>query len=129
VLNATVDGHEQYDYEHKPIVYIEHGTRIKLRDVATDKAMHSHEVRPLISDVGFQDEVSAYGMTGFAGSINNDWTVEIEKGDWSDRESSKRLRTLRMHFKLRHLNTGCCLFSHRVKLAVVCRDCRQASTT
>ncbi|KAJ8580706.1 hypothetical protein M405DRAFT_833818 [Rhizopogon salebrosus TDB-379] len=37
VLNATADGHEQYDYEHKPIVYIEHGTRIKLRHVATDK--------------------------------------------------------------------------------------------
>jgi dolichyl-phosphate-mannose-protein mannosyltransferase len=48
-------------------------------DVATDKAMHSHEVRPPVSDVGFQDEVSAYGMTAFAGGINNDWTVEIER--------------------------------------------------
>jgi dolichyl-phosphate-mannose--protein O-mannosyl transferase len=54
-------------------------TRIKLMDVATDKAMHSHEVRPPVSDVGFQDEVSAYGMTAFAGGINNDWTVEIER--------------------------------------------------
>jgi dolichyl-phosphate-mannose-protein mannosyltransferase len=116
VLNATVDGYEQYDYEHKPIVYIEHGTRIKLRHVVTDKAMHSHEVRPPVSDVDFQNEVSAYGMAGFAGDINDDWIVEIEKGDRSDKESSKRLRTLRTHFKLRHLNTGCYLFSHKVKL-------------
>jgi dolichyl-phosphate-mannose-protein mannosyltransferase len=68
-------------------------------------------------------------MTGFAAGINDDWTVEIEKADRTDRESSKRLRTLITHFKLRRLNTCCCLFSHRVKLAVVCRDCRQAFTT
>jgi dolichyl-phosphate-mannose-protein mannosyltransferase len=116
VLNATVDNYEQYDYEHKPIVYIEDGSRIKLRHIVTDKAMHSHEVRPPVSDVDFQNEVSAYGMTGFAGDINDDWIVEIEKGDSSDKISKKRLRTLRTHFKLRHLNTGCYLFSHKVKL-------------
>ncbi|KAG2108540.1 glycosyltransferase family 39 protein [Suillus cothurnatus] len=116
VLNATVDSYEQYDYEHKPIVYIDHGSRIKLRHIVTDKALHSHEVRPPISDVDFQNEVSAYGMAGFVGDINDDWVVEIEKGDSSDKESSKRLRTLRTHFKLRHLNTGCYLFSHKVKL-------------
>ncbi|KAJ8594799.1 hypothetical protein M405DRAFT_878538 [Rhizopogon salebrosus TDB-379] len=48
--------------------YIEHGTRIKLRDVVTDKAVHSHDVRPPVSDVDLQDEVSAYG-----------WTIEIER--------------------------------------------------
>lgn len=116
VLNATVDGYDQYDYEHKPIVYIDHGSRIKLRHIVTDKALHSHEVRPPVSDVDFQNEVSAYGLTGFVGDINDDWVVEIEKGDRSDKESSKRLRTLRTHFKLRHLNTGCYLFSHKVKL-------------
>ncbi|KAG1888589.1 glycosyltransferase family 39 protein [Suillus subluteus] len=116
VLNATVDGYEQYDYEHKPIVYIDHGSRIKLRHIVTDKALHSHEVRPPVSDVDFQNEVSAYGLTGFVGDINDDWVVEIEKSDKSDKESSKRLRTLRTHFKLRHLNTGCYLFSHKVKL-------------
>ncbi|KAG2339153.1 glycosyltransferase family 39 protein [Suillus weaverae] len=116
VINATVDGYEQYDYEHKPIVYIDHGSRIKLRHIVTDKALHSHEVRPPVSDVDFQNEVSAYGMTGFVGDINDDWVVEIEKGDSSDKESSKRLRTLRTHFKLRHLNSGCYLFSHKVKL-------------
>jgi hypothetical protein len=41
VLNAAVDGYEQCDYEHKPIMQIEHGTRIKLRYVVTDKDMNS----------------------------------------------------------------------------------------
>ena len=116
MLNATINGYEQYDYEHNPIVYIENGAHIKLRHIVTDKALHSHEVRPPVSDVDFQNEVSAYGMTGFAGDINDDWIVEIEKGDKTDKESGKRLRTLRTHFKLRHLNTGCYLFSHKVKL-------------
>jgi dolichyl-phosphate-mannose--protein O-mannosyl transferase len=88
VLDATVDGYEQYDYEYKLIMWIEHGTRTKLRDVMTDEAMHSHEVRPLVSDVGFQDEVSAYGMTGFASDINDDWIAEIEKGESGDKASS-----------------------------------------
>lgn len=116
VLNATVNNYEQYDYEHEPIVYIDHGSHIKLRHLVTDRGLHSHEVRPPVSDVDFQNEVSAYGMPGFIGDINDDWVVEIEKGDSSDKESGKRLRTLRTHFKLRHLNTGCYLFSHKVKL-------------
>jgi dolichyl-phosphate-mannose--protein O-mannosyl transferase len=54
-----------YDYEHKPIVYIDHGSRIEPRHIVTDKALHLHQVRPPISDVDFQNEVSAYGLTGF----------------------------------------------------------------
>ncbi|KAJ8594539.1 hypothetical protein M405DRAFT_838477 [Rhizopogon salebrosus TDB-379] len=79
-------------------------TRIKLRDVATDKAMHSHEVHPPVSDVGFQDEVSAYGMTGFAGGINNDWTVEIERATGAtENRASARGRQLQgpwFHFQV-----------------------------
>ncbi|KAH7888234.1 glycosyltransferase family 39 protein [Phlebopus sp. FC_14] len=116
ILNATVDNYPQYDYETEPIEYIKHNSRIKLRHIVTDKALHSHEVRPPVSDVDFQNEVSGYGQTGFAGDLNDDWVVEIDEGDKSDKESSKRVRTLRTHFKLRHLMTGCYLFSHKVKL-------------
>ncbi|KAG0702486.1 MIR motif-containing protein [Suillus ampliporus] len=73
----------------------------------TDKALHSHDVSQPVSDVDFQNEVSGYGMAGFIRNINN---------NSSDKESSTRLRMLRMHFKLRHLNTGYYLFSHKVKL-------------
>ena len=82
VLNATVDSYNQYDYEHKPIIYIEHDSRIKLRHIVTDKALHSHDVRPPVSDVDFPTEISD-GMTGFVGDINDDWAVEIEQGDSS----------------------------------------------
>lgn len=90
--------------------------RIKLRHISTEKHVHSHDIRPPVSDVDFQNEVSAYGMPGFAGDANDDWIVEIESGDKRDRESKKRLRTLRTKFRLRHALTGCYLFSHKVKL-------------
>jgi dolichyl-phosphate-mannose-protein mannosyltransferase len=90
--------------------------RLKLRHVSTHKHLHSHDIRPPVSDVEFQNEVSGYGMAGFAGDANDDWTVEIEQGDRRDKESKKRLRTLRTKFRLRHMLTGCYLFSHKVKL-------------
>ncbi|KAG0702957.1 MIR motif-containing protein [Suillus ampliporus] len=88
-------------------MYINHGSRIKSRHIVTNKALHSHDICPPVSDVDFQNEVSGYNMAGFIGDIND---------DSSDKELSMHLRMLRMHFKLRHLNTGCYLFSHKVKL-------------
>lgn len=90
--------------------------KIRLTHVVTEKRLHSHDVRPPVSDVDFQNEVSAYGFPGFAGDANDDWIVEIEKGDSRDRHSSKRLRTLRTEFRLKHALTGCYLFSHKIKL-------------
>lgn len=116
LLNATVEDHPQYDYQQHPLEYIKDHSRIKLRHIVTDKALHSHDVRPSVSDVDFQNEVSAYGMSGFAGDLNDDWIVEIVRGDSNDEESSRRVKTLRTHFKLRHLMAGCYLFSHTVKL-------------
>lgn len=90
--------------------------RIKLRHTMTDKALHSHDFRAPVSEVDFQNEVSAYGMPDFAGDMNDDWIVEIYEGSKKDPESKKRLRTLRTHFRLRHALQGCYLFSHKVKL-------------
>jgi len=90
--------------------------KVRLRHIITDKNLHSHDFRPPVSDVDFQNEVSGYGMTNFVGDANDDWFVEIEHGDKSDKESSKRLRTLRTVFRLKHAMTGCYLFSHKVKL-------------
>jgi len=113
IVNATND---QFDYKNEPLQYVLPGTRIKLRHLFTAMHLHSHEVRPPVSDVDFQNEVSGYGMPGFAGDANDDWIVEIEHGHKKDKESSKRIRTLRTHFRLRHALTGCYLFSHKVKL-------------
>ncbi|KAK0455735.1 glycosyltransferase family 39 protein [Desarmillaria tabescens] len=116
IINASFANHEPADWSMEPLNYIYPGARIRLRHVSTEKALHSHDVRPPVSDVDFQNEVSAYGMPGFEGDGNDDWIVEIEHGDRRDRDSSKRLRTLRTTFRLRHALQGCYLFSHKVKL-------------
>jgi dolichyl-phosphate-mannose-protein mannosyltransferase len=116
IVNATSVGDPDFDWEKEPLRYVENKMRVKLRHISTSKHLHSHDFRPPVSDVDFQQEVSAYGMPGFAGDMNDDWYVEIEYGHRSDRESSKRLKTLRTVFRLRHALTGCYLFSHKVKL-------------
>lgn len=115
VLNAS-ENEPEVDWRSHPLEYLVPGARIKLRHVETDKALHSHDFRPPVSDVDFQQEVSAYGMKGFLGDANDDWVVEIENGHSSDKLSKSRVRTLRTHFRLRHALTGCYLFSHKVKL-------------
>lgn len=112
-INASTDN---VDREGQPIQYITHMSRIKLKHISTERHLHSHEHRPPVSEVDFQNEVSGYGMEGFSGDANDDWFVEIDHGDKRDKESGKRLRTLRTIFRLRHALTGCYLFSHKVKL-------------
>lgn len=116
IFNSTMEGDRDFDWENSPLEHIRPKMRIKLRHIATAKHLHSHDIRPPVSDVDFQNEVSAYGQRNFSGDANDDWFVEIEHGDKRDRESTKRLRTLRTTFRLRHALTGCYLFSHKVKL-------------
>ncbi|KAJ7667071.1 glycosyltransferase family 39 protein [Mycena rosella] len=111
IYNATWD-----DGDADALTYISDKMRVKLEHISTEKRLHSHDVRPPVSDVEFQNEVSAYGMPGFDGDANDDWWVEIVHGDKRDKESGKRLRTLRTTFRLRHALTGCYLFSHKIKL-------------
>jgi len=99
--------------------YLVPGMRIKLNHINTDKMLHSHDIRPPVSEVEFQNEVSGYGAPGFQGDANDEWIVEIDElasRDSRDREAVKRIRTLRTKFRLRHALTGCYLFSHKVKL-------------
>ncbi|KAH9853332.1 glycosyltransferase family 39 protein [Lenzites betulinus] len=116
IVNATAPGDPYTAWQEDDIKYIADGARVKIRHIQTEKSLHSHDIRPPVSDVEFQNEVSGYGIPGYAGDANDDWIVEIHKGDKRDKESSKRLRTLRTHFRLRHPMTGCYLFSHKVKL-------------
>jgi dolichyl-phosphate-mannose-protein mannosyltransferase len=116
IINATIGDEPDDEWETAPIHHVTTGMRVKLPHITTEKRLHSHDVRPPISDVDFQNEVSGYGMAGFAGDANDDWIVEIHKGDDRDSESSKRLRTLRTQFRLKHALQGCYLFSHKVKL-------------
>lgn len=98
------------------MTHVTHGMTVRFQHITTQKHLHSHNVRPPVSDVDWQNEVSGYGFPGFVGDANDHWVVEIEKGDSRDPASTKRLRTLHTTFRLRHALTGCYLFSHKVKL-------------
>ncbi len=97
-------------------VKIADGSILRLYHVVTDRRLHSHDVRPPVSEAEWQNEVSAYGYEGFEGDANDLFRVEIVKS-MSDGELAKtHVRTIETKFKLVHIMTGCSLFSHKVKL-------------
>ena len=92
------------------------GSVMRLYHITTDRRLHSHDVRPPVTEAEWQNEVSAYGYEGFEGDANDLFRLEIIK-HLSDGPAAKdRLRTIQTKFKLVHLMTGCVLFSHKVKL-------------
>jgi dolichyl-phosphate-mannose-protein mannosyltransferase len=65
VLNGSSEsGPASFDWAELPMQYIENGAKIRLEHIVTEKRLHSHEVRPPISEVEFQNEVSGYGFPG-----------------------------------------------------------------
>ncbi|RDL35938.1 uncharacterized protein BP5553_06550 [Venustampulla echinocandica] len=96
--------------------YIKDGDTIKLFHLQTSRRLHSHDVRPPVTEADWQNEVSAYGYEGFEGDANDLFRVEIIKKMSDGEEAKKRLRTIQTKFKLVHVMTGCVLFSHKVKL-------------
>jgi len=116
ILNVTEEGHNEPNYTSGPITHVTHGMTVHFEHITTQKRLHSHNIRPPVSDVDWQNEVSGYGFPGFSGDANDNWVIEIDKGDTRDPSSSNRLRTITTTFRLRHALTGCYLFSHKVKL-------------
>ncbi|KAI0172433.1 glycosyltransferase family 39 protein [Hypoxylon sp. FL1284] len=96
--------------------YIKDGDVIRLYHLATHRRLHSHDVRPPVSEQDWQNEVSAYGYEGFAGDANDLFRVEIVKKQSLGSLAKDRLRTIQTKFRLVHIMTGCVLFSHKVKL-------------
>ena len=96
--------------------WVADGSIIKLFHITTSRRLHSHDVRPPVSEAEWQNEVSAYGYEGFEGDANDLFRVEIVKSMCDGAEAKKRLRTIQTKFKLVHVMTGCTLFSHKVKL-------------
>lgn len=108
-----VKGLQAWDSEPQPLV---DGSVVRLYHLTTHRRLHSHDVRPPVSEADWQNEVSAYGYEGFEGDANDLFRVEIIKS-MSDGAAAKRsVRTIETKFKLVHIMTGCSLFSHKVKL-------------
>jgi dolichyl-phosphate-mannose--protein O-mannosyl transferase len=60
--------------------------------VLTEKRLHSHDVRPPVTEVDWQNEVSGYGYPGFEGDANDYFKVEIVKDYSRNGVSQRRLR-------------------------------------
>ncbi|KAG0151050.1 hypothetical protein CROQUDRAFT_651569 [Cronartium quercuum f. sp. fusiforme G11] len=106
-------------YYNREKIFVNHTSFIRLEHAETNKKLHSHDVRPPVTEVDYQNEVSAYGFPGFPGDANDEWIVEIVSKHSelvTDPISGTRLRALRTKFRLRHPLQNCYLFSHRVKL-------------
>ncbi|QIW98367.1 hypothetical protein AMS68_003885 [Peltaster fructicola] len=112
--NTSIAGPLAWDKEQPELV--KDGALIRLYHIITDRRLHSHDVRPPVSDAEWQNEVSAYGYDGFEGDANDLFRVEIVKSMSDGKEAKERLRTIQTKFKLVHIMTGCVLFSHKVKL-------------
>ncbi|KAG0222568.1 hypothetical protein BGW42_006469, partial [Actinomortierella wolfii] len=96
--------------------YVKNGDIVRLLHGPTHKRLHSHDNKPPVTDNENHFEVSGYGFQGFDGDSNDHWRVEIVDYDGKNAEAGKELHTLRSKFKLVHINMGCDLFSHKVKL-------------
>ncbi|KAI1803714.1 glycosyltransferase family 39 protein [Daldinia bambusicola] len=96
--------------------YVKNGDVIRLYHLATHRRLHSHDVRPPVTEADWQNEVSAYGYEGFPGDANDLFRVEIVKKQSLGPIAKERLRTIQTKFRLVHVMTGCVLFSHKVKL-------------
>lgn len=95
---------------------IEDGMIIRLYHQATQRRLHSHDVRPPVSEEDWQNEVSAYGYEGFEGDANDLFKVEIVKSLCDTPAAKTHVRTIETKFRLLHIMTACFLFSHTVKL-------------
>ncbi|BGP17531.1 hypothetical protein JCM10213_004073 [Rhodosporidiobolus nylandii] len=116
VLNSTKNPDVADPETHAPPTPVKNHQTLVFHHPSTHKKLHSHDIRPPVSEVDYQNEVSGYGFEGFEGDANDHWVLEIDEGESDGREARRSLQTLRTRFKLRHLLTGCYLFSHKVKL-------------
>ncbi|KAF7558518.1 hypothetical protein G7046_g5641 [Stylonectria norvegica] len=89
---------------------------VRLFHRPTHRRLHSHDVRPPITEAEWQNEVSAYGYEGFEGDANDMFRIEIVKKQSHGALAKDRVRTIETKFRLVHIMTGCALFSHKVKL-------------
>ncbi|KAI8808004.1 Dolichyl-phosphate-mannose-protein mannosyltransferase-domain-containing protein [Cladochytrium replicatum] len=95
-------------------VPIKNGDIVRLEHTATKKRLHSHDVRGPVTDNENHNEASCYGAKNFVGDTNDHFRVEIVDG--KEIEGVKYLYAIESKFRLIHINTGCQLFSHAVKL-------------
>lgn len=107
---------DTFDPVHQEPVQIHDGQVLKLWHPTTQKRLHSHDVRPIVTEVDWQNEISAYGFEGFDGDANDLFRIEIQADYTPDISARYNLTAISSRFRLIHVMTGCAVFSHKVKL-------------
>ncbi|KAK9477113.1 Dolichyl-phosphate-mannose-protein mannosyltransferase-domain-containing protein [Lipomyces japonicus] len=97
-------------------IFLKHGDIIRLQHVVTHRRLHSHDVRPPVTEAEWQNEVSAYGHEGFTGDMNDHFRVEILESKSKPGRAVDYVRAIDTKFRLIHQMSGCALFSHKIKL-------------
>lgn len=115
INGEPINGTYAWDALPEP-AFIKDGDVLRLYHAPTHRRLHSHDVRPPVTEADWQNEVSAYGYEGFEGDANDYFRVEIVAKSSKAGVAQERLRTIETKFKLVHIMTGCVLFSHKVKL-------------
>lgn len=105
-----------YDPVSQAPVVVRNNAVVKLWHPTTQKRLHSHDVRPIVTEVDWQNEASCYGFEGFDGDANDLFRVEIQPEYTPKGEAREILTAIHSKFRLIHVMTGCALFSHKVKL-------------
>ncbi|KAF4119890.1 dolichyl-phosphate-mannose-protein mannosyltransferase [Geosmithia morbida] len=110
-----IEGIDAWDHLPGP-EYVKDGSTLRLYHINTHRRLHSHDHRPPVTEVDWQNEVSAYGYEGFPGDANDYFRVEIVGQRSKAGVARERVRTIETKFRLVHVMSGCVLFSHKVKL-------------
>lgn len=110
-----INGTDAWDKLPAP-EYIKDGSVLRIYHTNTNRRLHSHDHRPPVTEVDWQNEVSAYGYEGFQGDANDYFRVEIVGKRSKAGVARERVRTIETKFRLVHVMSGCVLFSHKVKL-------------
>ncbi|KAK9455094.1 Dolichyl-phosphate-mannose-protein mannosyltransferase-domain-containing protein [Dipodascopsis uninucleata] len=113
--NITSDNPIDFRAVSEP-VFLRNGDLIRLEHISTNRRLHSHDVRPPVTEADWQNEVSAYGYKGFNGDANDHFRIEIVESKSKPGKSCEYVRAIETKFRLIHTITGCALFSHKIKL-------------
>lgn len=106
----------EIDYRETGPRYLKDGDWIRLQHVVTSRRLHSHDIRPSVTEADWQNEASCYGYEGFGGDANDNFRVEIVESKTKPGKAREQVRAIETKFRLIHQMTGCALFSHKVKL-------------
>ncbi|RKO98086.1 LOW QUALITY PROTEIN: PMT-domain-containing protein [Caulochytrium protostelioides] len=90
---------------------VRNGDIVRLEHTVTFRRLHSHDMRAPVTDTEDMKEVSAYGSANFPGDSNDHWRLEIV-----GEPPKTELKAITQRFHLHHVNQGCSLFSHSIKL-------------